>query len=468
MKKQPNTGEISFKIAKKLQKVLTNPIKSAIINADVNKSKGGKAVLLQFTCSNHKSIRKKILFSMLASSDDEHPENLTKIEKHDVLRSAVIYGANGSGKSNTIDAIAFMKDLVTNGMRNQPNDKIRHSPHKLATSNEESEYTMQFITQGVRYSYGFTLLNGEVTSEYLKYVPSTRMAKIFTRQGNEIIEGDSFKGRFANGREALKSNRLFLSCVANFCDIEEVARAFNFYDKELVIYNRNGNQRDLYRALDTMANNPKYVAAVSAVLRAIGMPVRDICVKIEKVPMSGDMLNTVVKNMVTKGSSINFANGEIGIYDVKMMYKNFVVDLFEEESTGTKKIIAFMCSMLDAMAQNKILICDELDANLHESVLIYLVKLFHRTAVRDKSQIIFTTHNTSVLDLEYFRRDQIWFTEQRDEDRSTDLYSLIEINNVRKDENTRRGYIGGKYGAIPMLNEKFADCICDIVKEVED
>ena len=105
------------------------------------------------------------------------------------------------------------------------------------------------------------------------------------------------------------------------------------------------------------------------------------------------------------------------------------------------------------------LICDELESSLHESLFYGLIKLFIHTETGKCSQLIFTTHETGLLNLELFRRDQIWFTELRPEDRSTDLYSLAEIKNVRKEENFEKGYISGKYGAVPMLNPDFANIV---------
>ena len=101
-----------------------------------------------------------------------------------------------------------------------------------------------------------------------------------------------------------------------------------------------------------------------------------------------------------------------------------------------------------------ILICDELEASLHESVIFQIVQLFQHYQKDKFAQLIFSTHDTSLLDKDLFRRDQVWFT-QLNKERATDLYSLVEIKNVRKSENLEKGYVSGKYGAIPMLNKKF-------------
>ncbi len=142
-----------------------------------------------------------------------------------------------------------------------------------------------------------------------------------------------------------------------------------------------------------------------------------------------------------------------------MEYKSFETDLFHEESSGIKKLFAMLSPLVDIMVNGKVLICDELESSLHESLVYGLVKLFMDTKSDKFSQLLFSTHDTGLLNLDLFRRDQIWFTELRNNDRSTDLYSLAEIRNVRKEENFEKGYIDGKYGSIPMLNLDFANIV---------
>lgn len=151
------------------------------------------------------------------------------------------------------------------------------------------------------------------------------------------------------------------------------------------------------------------------------------------------------------------------LVDAKVVYEQFKVDLIREESQGIKKLIEFMCPFIDIILKGKVLICDEIETSLHESIVYKIFDYFrHSKDISDRcAQMISTTHDTSLLNLNLFRRDQIWFTELSNEERSTDLYSLAEIKNVRKDENIGKGYISGKYGAIPMLN----DMIVALIKE---
>lgn len=151
----------------------------------------------------------------------------------------------------------------------------------------------------------------------------------------------------------------------------------------------------------------------------------------------------------------------INAITARVVYDRFDIDLMQEESPGIQKLFGILCPIIDIMTNGKVLICDELESSLHESLVFGLVKLFMNTQTDKFAQMIFTTHETGLLNLDLFRRDQIWFAEMRKDDRSTDLYSLAEIKNVRKEDNFGRGYISGKYGAIPMLNLNFADIVSE-------
>ena len=142
-----------------------------------------------------------------------------------------------------------------------------------------------------------------------------------------------------------------------------------------------------------------------------------------------------------------------GLLNMKtaVMYDKFETDLMTEESTGIQKLFLMICPMLDILENGKVLLCDEIETGLHEVIVHEIIELFYALYPEKKAQFIFTTHDTSLLASKLFRRCQIWFTELT-EDRGTDLYSLSEIRNVRKDENLARGYISGKYGAIPLLS----------------
>lgn len=439
-----------MKFEKFSQKVLIILKGCAIMN--VQKEKGAITMLLEFSCSNHKSIKDKVVFSLIASKDTTNEELLYNFGSINVLKNAVVYGANGSGKSNLIDSMLFVKNLVINSINYQPGDGIRQTPHKLAGFQEDSTYSIQFVTKNTRYAFGFSLNNRLVVDEYLYYFPNGRQVKIYERNSNTFVSGDKFKGKFDTCKDVLKPNRLLLSCAANFSSVQEILDVFSFFRDDLVIYRGLGLDNWMNYSLMTMHDNPKVKNAVMAFINGLGTGIKDIKIDVEKKNIDASVLPTFLSDE-TKAEILKMPTNHI---KATVVYDTFDVDLMTEESTGVKKLFEFICPLVDIIVKGKVLICDEIESNFHEAIVYGLVDLFRQLKTGESAQMIFTTHDTSILNLDLFRRDQIWFTEIKSNTRSTDLYSLSEIKNVRKDENVGKGYISGKYGAIPMLNESLA------------
>lgn len=414
-------------------------------------------MLLEFSCSNHRSIRDEVLFSLIAGTDKTHNENIEQIAGLKILKAAVIYGANGSGKSNFIDAISFVKNLVIDSVSNKPGDGILQVPHKLEGYEKKSVYKIQFMVNNVRYAYGFSLINTLVSDEYLFYFPNNRKTKIFERIDNNFTAGSNFRNKFNTCKDVLKPNRLMLSCAANFSSVDEALYAYNFFKNGLVIYSSVNQDNWMNYSLHQINKNEQTKNIVLNFLDSLGTGIKDIKVEIKKEEVDISSLPPFLSDEFKK-----YLSERIDKISAKVIYEDFDTNLLTEESTGIKKLFGLLCPFIDILTNGKVLICDELESNLHESLLFGLVKQFINTHGSNPAQLIFTTHETGLLNFDLFRRDQIWFTEIKSKGRSTDLYSLNEIRNVRKDENFGKGYIAGKYGAIPMLNLNFADLIYNI------
>ncbi|MBO5337813.1 MAG: AAA family ATPase [Lachnospiraceae bacterium] len=417
-------------------------------------------MLLEFSCSNFKSIYKKITLSMLASSDDTREEDLITFEKYRVNRMTAIYGPNGSGKTNVLQAVSYAKRIILGSMKRELGDSLKVLPHKLAGKEEPTEFAFQFVTKGVRYAYGFSIIKGMIQKEYLYYFPNNRQTKIFDRMGLEVSEGPSFKKFSEASMDALKDNRLFLACAANYTKVSEIEAAFLFFKEELKLFSSaNGSNRVFGRAIEFLKENPELKPTYLKIMDYLGTGIKDIEARAETVTLEGlentDRLSEEVRKMIK--------NREIAVLESAICYEGFKTDLESEESVGIKKLFVFLYPYLDVLRGGKVLLCDEIETGLHESIAMGMLKLFTQLYPETNAQIIFTTHDTSLLDGELLRRDQIWFTEL-DGKRSTDLYSLAEIRNVRKTESLKNGYVSGKYGAIPMLNKSIFD---DIVSEFQ-
>lgn len=419
-------------------------------------------MLLQFSCSNYRSMKEQVSFSMLASKDTTFSDRLKTFGTNRVLRSAAIYGANGSGKSNFISAVEFSKYLITNSVNFQPGVKINQMPHKLAEKDTPGCFDFQFVKDGVRYAYGFSVVDGLIDEEYLYYFPKKKKVKIFERKGLKIFAGSKYKGMFELSQQALKDNRLFLSCAANYSDIREIEKAFLFFSRDIVVYKTSVDapaMNNWYEnSIELMERNPSVRSEFVSFLKALDTGITDVKAKTEKIDteeLTGKVPEPLRNLILTPElSEKGFRN-----IQAKVVYESFETDLLTEESTGIQKLFQIVCPILDIIANGKVLFCDEIETGLHESVVHKIIELFYAMSPEAFAQLIFTTHDTSLLDAELFRRDQIWFTQLRTEDRSTDLYSLAEIRNVRKNENLAKGYIKGKYGAIPVLNDSFKNFV---------
>ena len=418
---------------------------------------GGFRMLLEFSCSNHGSIRKKVLFSLLASKDKTNTDLLTDFDGRKVLRTSVIYGANGSGKSNFLSAILFVKLLVINSISHKPGDGIPQHPHKLEPLSTSSEYNIQFVFNNIRYAFGFTLNNNIVHEEYLYYFPKGRQTKIYERSSENFVAGIKFKNKLSICRDVLKPNKLLLSCAANFTNVVEIMEAYKFFLDGLIIYEpTNSDINWLHYSLRKISTDLNIKKSISKLLQGFGTDIRDIKIRFET---SRTIDKAILPDFLSDEYKEKLLGERAELINAKVVYDKFETDLLGEESVGIKKLITILCPFIDIMANGKTLVCDELENSLHEALLQELIRQFVCNSPNKQAQLIFSTHDTSLLDLDFFRRDQIWFTELRKEDRSTDLFSLAEIKHVRKDKKFGRGYIEGRYGAVPMLNNNFADII---------
>lgn len=417
-------------------------------------------MLLEFSCSNFKSIHKKVTLSMLASSDDTREEELILFDKYRINRMAAIYGPNGSGKTNVLKAMNCAKKLVLNTMKREPGDSLKVPKYKLAEADEPTEFSFQFIADGIRYAYGFSVINDIIDEEYLFYFPNNRQTKIFIRKGLIVEAGTYFKKFSDASIEPLKNNRLFLACGANYTNVKEIEVAYLFFKHELRFFDSVNESSGLFRnAINFLQEHPELKATYLKIMDYLGTGIKDIDAKSEKISLDDLDSEGKLPDALRKV----LGDRELSMLETTIHYDKFKTDLETEESTGIKKLFVFLYPYLDVLQAGRVLICDEIETGLHESIIMGILKLFSQLYPETNAQIIFTTHDTSLLDSDLFRRDQVWFTEL-DENRSTDLYSLVEIRNVRKTESLKKGYVSGKYGAIPMLNSNIYP---DLLKEFQ-
>ena len=417
-------------------------------------------MLIEFRIKNFRSLRDEQILSMVASSDksmlDTHAiDSGLKAAPH-LLKSAVVYGANASGKSNLIKALQYMRGVVLESATLQPGQTFdRLHPFKLdATSvSQPTEFEVTFILAGVRYQYGFAMNAQRIVSEQLLVYKAFKPQRWFERHfdansGKDVYEfGPSLKGAKNLWEGATRPNALFLA-VAVQLNSEALRPVFDWFANRLVIFNEQSPLSPQFSV--QMLKQEEQRRAICEFLRAADISISDI-----EVATKQAMVHTINFDLAT--GKREEAAGEQAVDEVKFhhvtTHGRAVFDLMDE-SSGTRNLLFLTGPILDILKKGQTLVVDELDTSLHTLLVQAIVRLFHQPVVNTGgAQLIFTTHDTSLLDAYgLFRRDQVWFVEKRP-DQSSSLYPLIDFS-PRKNEALERGYLQGRYGALPFLSSQ--------------
>ncbi len=421
-------------------------------------------MLLQFSVNNFRSIKDTVTFSMNTASNKEN-EHSFQVRSYHLLNSAVIYGANASGKSNVLKAMGFMRALVLNKPKiTQSTDKLPHEPFRLNTETEQasSYFEIVFFLENIKYRYGFEADNSTVYSEWLFSDENDKEARLFERDSEQSLHYVN-KQKFKEGIGIkVPNNQLFIwKCDQNDGDIsKKILKWFNYFNYI------DGLDRDGYFhvALKQMENEH----AKSELLKLV--KVADLGIEginIEENTISQDFIKNVPIPEEIKQKILS-EGGNLSSIELQSLHKKFnaenqeigsvLFELDEDESQGTKKFFALSAPILDTLEKGKVLLIDELDASLHPMLTESFVKLFNNKELnKHNAQLVFVTHDIHLLSVPgLFERDQIWFTE-KDKFGSTDLYSLIEFrkNNKGKDvratDNLEKHYLQGRFGAVPNI-----------------
>lgn len=418
-------------------------------------------MLIEFTVGNYLSFRETVTFSMVAAKISAKDKTIDENNVFDaakdlrLLKSAAIYGANGSGKSNFIKALSFMRQLVLNSSKEtQIAEPIDVEAFRLSQDliSKPSFFQIVFLLEGTKYRYGFEVDAEKVVSEWLFYTPTTKEARLFTRDSAGITLTNTFK----EGKvliDKTRDNALFLSVSSQFNG--PIAKAVLGWFSELGIIS---SLFDLLRPDFTVKKfeNDGDKKSVIALIKKLDLGIDDI--QIEKIKMTEA---EIPKNFPKDLKKVLLKNLSNKTY-IRTLHKKYdsngqststeVFDLENNESEGTKKLFSLAAPLVDSLHEGTVLIIDELDARLHPLITCAVISLFNSNETNPKNaQLVFTTHDTNLLANTIFRRDQIWFTEKNKQG-ATDMYSLAEFK-VRNDKSYEKDYIQGRYGAIPFIGD---------------
>ena len=399
-------------------------------------------MLCQFTVKNFKSIRDEVTFDMQAAAISEHEDRIIKdVDEELYLPVSAVYGPNGGGKSNVLEAL---HSLVTKILRplyaTSNNEDIAIRMKKLViepfafdegTRNEPTEFELFFRTTMAEYRYELTVKKEVIEYERLDRIKleTGRKSALFERDEDEI----TLKGAFARLKtsDELSDTLPLLSYLGiTYSKNEVVQDVLDWFDEEIDFLNYGNPMQELRMAISKSEDVKRLMLQM---IQEMDLDIVDFRVE-EK---ENDRIEVFTKHVVDEYEA------ELNLFD---------------ESSGTKKLFGLLPLIAKSLLRGTTLVIDELDAKIHPILLKYLIMTFSNMEKNKKgAQLIFTSHDLSTMNSEVFRRDEIWFVAKGNRQNSK-LYSLVEFKNkkgesVRKDAKFDKQYLEGKYGADPYLRK---------------
>lgn len=414
-------------------------------------------MIIRLAVENYMSICSRQVLDMEPASYSEKAE--TNIfewrNEHDhqaLLKTAAIYGANASGKSNLISALECMRSMVGSSAQWQVDKNLPYTPFKLSKKCREAptEFEVEFISQNTRFLYGFSFDSGRVLSEYLFAYPKKKAQKWFLRawDGSEYQWefGRSLTGEKQTWVNMTKKNSLFLSTAVQLNSFQ-LKQPFDWFVHNIAVAGIEGWGAG-FTAQQCGKEEEKL--KIIKLLKDVDIQIDDIDLEVEEFNI--DKISDDIPASLKEQIAENLAGKKI--YEARFVRNdedgNPVYFEMDEESDGTNRFFSFAGPWLDALKCGATLIVDELNSNLHPLLVKHMVQLFHcKKSNPNNAQLIFTTHETSILNQSVFRRDQVWFMKKVEN--KSKLYSLSEFKVRKEHENLEDKYLEGAYGALPFI-----------------
>lgn len=421
-------------------------------------------MLIEFRVENYRSLRDEQVFSMEAGLPDDPATPCIRAAagySESLLPVAVLYGANASGKTNVLNALIYMQEAVFRSSRHwEPDQGVPREPFAWGSKKDEpSLFEIKLVLDGTRYEYGFQATNERFSEEWLFAWPNNKKQTWFERDGDKFKFGEHLKGRNNVIEEVTRPNSLFLSAAVQLGHVQ-LQPIFSWF-------------RSLRPLNFVRRNSPSvfwgspYVDRMAADLFAAER---------QSAPGtgSGTIDETAAESLRDRFRAL-LKSADIGITDVRvetiemtekhrrrrieLKHESSVDDAWlplEQESQGTQTLFGMALPMLEVLEKGGALVVDELEGSLHPTLAWEIVKRFNDPCTNPhNAQLLFTTHDTNLLGTTLgkpaLRRDQVWLTE-KDDDGATVVYPLTDFM-PRKAENMERGYLQGRYGAIPFLGD---------------
>ena len=339
-----------------------------------------------------------------------------------------IYGANAAGKSNVIHALLLMREMVCGSFAKPlKGDELPYEPFAFVDGETDpTAFEIIYYYDGIKYAYGFSFDNDRIINEYLYHLPNGREALVFSREKDQYEFRESIQEQLTlAGRTS--ENRLYLTS-SNEWNCAQTEKAYLWFQQKLRGLITTGVSNETTIDAIRKGGEDKKNVVKEMMLADLG-----IC----NVVLSG----TKEKPIVSTVHQLTDDNGNQKQYTLQL----------GQESVGTQRFFSRIGLWMDAMNSGAVLVVDEIEASMHPLLTRHLIEMIQdQTINQNHAQLIFTTHDTGLLDLKLLRRDQIWFAEKDEKSMQTDIYALTEFS-PRKEENIAKGYLQGRYGAIPFI-----------------
>ena len=411
-------------------------------------------MILEIRLSNFFSIKDEIVLDLRAGNSKSQKvkdleNNVFTYKDEKILKAVALYGANASGKSNIIKAIRFCCSMIFQSHTHNEDVIFNFIPFKFDRySDKPSSFMIKFVNKDIEYDYAFSLTRTRILTESLHYYPKERRAKVFTR--DETIKGGK------------KDKYSFSSAIKKPLDVAE-----NTSDKTLYISRASQMDRDLAKEVFNFFSEQfilGYTGFNAINIETLIKSNRELTIKALQIAES-DIVDIKVekKEVPVKSFSVTFPANTATVKDdhqellhITTYHKTapgIAFDFYSEESGGTRNLFVILLSVLDIIKNNKILLIDEIELSLHTTIVEFIIKLFYAS---NSAQLIFTTHNTKLLDLDKIRKDQIYFVNKKS-DASTDVYSLFDYKDFRETMDVEKAYLQGRFDAVPFIDDSLAN-----------
>lgn len=397
-------------------------------------------MILKIEFENFFSIRDRGRIDFRAASINtaqarELSHNVMEWKGVPVLKTVGLFGPNASGKSNILKTITFCCRMILDSYLHNEGVTFNFEPFKFdGWQKKPSKFLIDFVCEDVEYEYSFELTRERILSESLYYYPVGRRAKVFVRDADgKYSFGAGVMVKPSDVVTNTSEKKLFLSCASSM-NRDIAQKLYRYFMNQFLLGLVNVNDMMVLDSFNA------YKKVILKALEICDTDITDIEARKEQMPAP-----------VVVPGQMELSYKLVDVLRFKTFHrdqKDIMFDMDMEESNGTRKLFQILIRLLDVVKNKKIIMMDEFDMGLHTRLADFILDLIHAS---ENSQLLFTSHNTNLIDVKRLRRDQIVFV-NKSEQGATEVYSLYDFKDFRENMDAEKGYIQGRFDAVPYID----------------